>query len=385
MSETDYKVPLTKILEIGPHNNAHSLEVATVYGFQVVVKKGIYKPGDTVVYIPIDSILPQWLEDKIFPMEKNEKGERIPPKITLHHHRVRQIRIRKLASQGMLIDTQMVAEKVNFKKAHLEDNLAETLGITKFEPPVRGASSTQGKDKQRKKKDEHPLFHKYNGLDNIKWFPTLFKEGEYVVIQEKLHGTNARASVLPYRTNTLWRKIKKLFGFSPAIEHCYGSNNVDISSKTGYSGFYGEDVYGMTFQKMNIFNKLKLGETVFGEIVGPGIQQNYSYGLKEHVFVIFDVKILGADGKQYWLSPTDVAAFAKERGFEIVPTLYFGPYNKELAYSLTKGNSVYCPTQKVREGIVIKSNEIYSNEGNKRALKWVSEAYLDDSSNTDFH
>ncbi len=372
-----YKVPLTTIVEITPHGNAERLEVATVYGFQVIVRKGQYKAGDAIVYVPIDSILPQWLEDKIFPADS---------KIKLHHHRVRQIRIRGLASQGMLIDTQDVAEKVNFKKAHAEDDLAATLGIAKYEPPVRGPSCTQGLGRNRNKKQDHPLFHKYNGLDNIKWFPTLFKENEDVVVQEKLHGTNARASVLPFIANTWRKKLKKFFGLAPAIEKCYGSNNVDISAATDYKGFYGEDVYGKTFNAMDVFSKLQVGEIVFGEIIGPGIQKSYEYGLTEHRFVVFDAKRLCPDGKSFeWLAPCDVEQLCKDRGFEYVPVLYRGRYNKELIYGLTKGPSVYDPKTKVREGVVVKAANNYCVGGNKKALKWVSEAYLDDTSNTDNH
>lgn len=309
-----YKVPLTQILAIDPHPNADRLEIATVYGFQVVVKKGQYRVGDAVVYIPIDSILPQWLEDKLFPYTKNAEGVMVPPAITLHNHRVRQIRIRKMASQGMLIDTQDVAEKVNFKKARTEDDLAETLGVTKYEPPAPGPSSTIGRDKQRNKTYEHPQFHKYNGLDNIKWFPTLFKEGEIVHIQEKLRGTNARASLLPYRTNTLFRKFMKFIGLAPKAERCYGSNNVQkaVAPADGPAKghFYSEDVWGNVFQALDVFSKLKLGESVYGEICGPGIQANYDYGLKEHKFFLFDVKKLGEDGKQVWLTPSEVADFA---------------------------------------------------------------------------
>ncbi len=380
-----YKVPLTAILEITPHGNAERLEVATVYGFQVIVKKGQYKAGDAVVYIPIDSILPQWLEDKLFPMTKDENGNLQPPKIVLHHHRVRQIRIRGLASQGMLIDTQDVAEKVNFKKAHLEDDLAAILGVTKYEPPARGPSCTQGLGRNRNKKHEHPMFHKYNGLDNIKWFPTLFKDGEEVVVQEKLHGTNARASVLPFIANTWQKKLKKLFFLAPKIEKCYGSNNVDISAATDYKGFYGEDVYGKTFHNLDVFSKLQMGEIVFGEIVGPGIQKGYEYSLKEHKFVVFDMKRLQPDGKFEWLAPCDVEEFCKERGFDYVPVLYRGKYDRDLIYSLTKGRSVFDPKTKVREGVVVKAANGYCVAGNKKALKWVSEEYLADESNTDFH
>lgn len=368
-----YKVPYTQILEIKPHEKADRLEIAVVYGFQVVVKKGQYKVGDGVVYIPIDSILPQWLEDRLFPADA---------KIKLHHHRVRQIRIRGLASQGMLID---LADLPELKKPVLETDYALRLEVTKYEPPASGPSSTMGKDKQRNRKHEHPLFHKYNGLNNIKWFPTFFSPGELVVIQEKLHGTNARASLLPYRTDTLWRKLVKFLGFAPKVEQCYGSNNVQKAVGRDNKHFYEADVWGNCFKALDVFSKLKIGETVYGEIVGPGIQNNYDYSLKEHKFVLFDVKVLQPDGKQKWLCPDEVQAFAKERGFEYVTVLYAGPFNHEHAYSLTKGRSVFDPNQKVREGIVIKALENYDNEGNKKALKWVSEDYLDDKSNSDFH
>lgn len=382
-----YKVPFTTTVSVGPHPDpkTHSLEIAMVYGFQVVVRKDQYKAGDKVIYVPIDSLLPQWLEDKVFPYTKDADGKLQPPKIKLHHHRVRQIRIRGLASQGMLISPQDVTNKVNPEYLTLEQDLKNILEITKYVPPQPGFSQTLGKGRNRNKKHEHPLFHKYNGLDNIKWFPTLFAEGEQVVIQCKLHGTNARVSKLPFIANTLSKKIKKFFGLAPKEENCYGSNNVDISAATNFTGFYGEDIYGKCFNATNVFSKIHLGEIVYGEIIGPGIQKNYSYSLKEHKFVVFDVKTLQPDGKFKWMNPDEAERYCHLRGFEFVPVLYRGPYNKELTYSLTKGPSVYDPNTKVREGIVIKAADNYDIEGNKKALKWINEQYLDDKNNTDFH
>lgn len=371
-----YKVPYTKILEINPHGNAERLETATVYGFQVVVQKGKFKVGDKVVYIPIDSILAAPLESLLFSPDS---------KIKLNKSRVRQIRIRGLASQGMLISPDEVRSLVNPDYFKDEQDVGTVLGVTKYEPPVKEIRAQTG-PKARNKRNPHPLFHKYNGLGNIKWFPNMFKEGDLVVIQEKLHGTNARASVLPFIANTFWKRVKAFLRLAPATENCYGSNNVDISASASYKGFYGEDVYGKVFNDLRVFDKLKLGETVFGEIVGPGIQKNYSYGLKEHHFILFDVKVLNADGTQKWLDPMEVWNFAKERGFEVVPWLYEGAFNKEFAYQLTKGASEFNDkSEKVREGIVIKAAQNYSIEGNKQALKWVSEAYLDNPENTDDH
>jgi RNA ligase (TIGR02306 family) len=370
-----YKVPITTIVNITKHDKSDFLEFAWVYGFQVIVKKDFYKVGDQVVYVPIDSLLPQWLEDRLFPADA---------KIKLNNHRVRQIKIRGYASQGMLIAPIDVVDKTG-TKVKAEQDLAAILGITKYEPPQPGFAQTPGLGRNRNKKHEHPLFHKYNGLDNIKWFPDLFKEDEEVVVQEKLHGTNARASVLPYMANTFKKKLIKFFGFAPKIEKCYGSNNVDISAATNFTGFYGEDIYGKCFDSIDVFSKIQLGEIFFGEIVGPGIQKGYDYGLKEHKFVVFDMKRLQPDGKFEWLAPCDVEAICKERGFDYVPVLYRGKYNRDLVYGMTKGKSVFDPNTKVREGVVIKSANGYCVGGNKKALKWVSEDYLADDKNTDFH
>lgn len=373
--DSTYKVPYTTILAITPHNNAEKLEIATVYGFQVIIPKNVYKVGSKIVYIPIDSILPSNVEALIFGSDS---------KIKLTKSRVRQIRIRGLASQGMIVNPKNLESLVKLDGVNLETDLSAILGITKYEPEEKGPSQTLGKPGSRKQL-AHPDFHSYNGLGNIKWFPDLFKDGEQVVVQEKLHGTNARAAKLPFRANTLLKKIKKFFGFAPAYENLYGSNRVDITNSNGYSGFYGDDVYGNVFKKLDVFSKIKPNEIVFGEIVGPGIQKGYAYGLKEHKFILFDVKRVNPDGTQEWLDPVAVQQFAIQRDFSFVPVLYEGPYNKEFIQTLSTGASVFDPNEKVREGAVLKAIEGYSQGGNKKALKMINEDYLADTKNTDNH
>lgn len=376
MSETTFKVPYTTIVSIAPHTNADRLELATVYGFQVVVPKGIYKPGDRIVYVPIDSVLSEKLEARIFPPDS---------KIKLHNHRVRQIRIRGLASQGMIIHPKELEETINLAWFSSETDLKDAIGITKYEPPVRGNAYTPAGG--RKKRDnEH--FHKYNGIDNIKWFPNFFKEGEEVVIQEKLHGTNCRAGIVPFVARTWWQRIKKFLRLSPKWEFVYGSNNVEISSLSNWNGgFYGVDIYGETLHKEKIFDKIKglKGFILYGEIIGPGIQKNYTYSFKEHAFFLFDVKLMTDRGEFFWADPGCVENFAKRYKIAMVPILYKGPYNNALPKIMSEGISVLDPNTKVREGVVIKGLLYNDERNNKRALKCINEAYLDDQSNTDFH
>jgi RNA ligase (TIGR02306 family) len=376
MDMSNFRVPYTKILRIEPHTNSHSLELAYCFGFQLIVQKGKFQPGSKVVFVPIDSILPANIEEIVFGKDA---------KVKLHNSRVRQIKLRGQVAQGLVIDPELLSGLVNFKYIKDEQDLSAVLGITKYEPPAPRQQNVASGIKLGRKKLAHPSFHEYNGLTNLKWAENFF-EGEEVVIQCKLHGTNSRAALLPFRANTIFKKLQKFFGYAPPFERLYGSNRVDISNASNYKGYYSDDVYGKVFKKIDVFSKLKLGETVFGEIIGPGIQKGYEYGLKEHAFVLFDVKVLKADGTQEWMKPEDVEAYAKDRGFEFVPVLYMGIYNKELAKQLSMGPSVYYPGEPVREGIAIKSRYNYSGaDGSKRGLKLISEEYLSNKDNTDEH
>src|SRR5574338_171713 len=178
MSSLNVKViPITAIEN---HPNADRLELAIFEGWQCVVQKGKYMQGQPVVYIPVDSILPQDLETYLFPEDS---------KIKLEKHRVRTIKIRKAISEGMVLSLQELREGGFIHETpKVGDDLAEVLGITKYEPPER--YTPQGAAKQVKKRDQNPYFTQYTDLENFKWYPNLFQEGEEVVILEKIHGTN---------------------------------------------------------------------------------------------------------------------------------------------------------------------------------------------------
>ena len=409
---SDFRVPLTTIVSVSNHDNADRLEVAEVYGYQVIVQKGRYRPGDVIVYVPIDSILPRNLEDLLFP-----EGS----KIRLSGSRVRQIKIRGMYSQGMIVSPDDIVGIVDVRGFELESDLSEALGVVKYEPPdVESPTTGSGKQGSPKARVGNPHFHQYNGLTHLNYLPNVFLDDE-VCVQEKLHGTNARAGIVPYVHTTLtedvkritkmvksragvsevlsvaWdsvsRRFKKLLGLAPTHENCFGSNTVQKFPVSGKKTSWPEnmvgkkDVWTHVFTEMDVFRKLNPGEVVYGEIIGPRIQKNYSYGLDEPRFVLFDVKVY-KDGSWSWLTPSQAHEFAIQRGFEFVPVLYRGQYDREHIKSLLFGPSAYCPDQPVREGVVVKSETNYNCEhftGNRKALKWVSPVYLGDETNTDFH
>ncbi|MFA5021377.1 MAG: RNA ligase family protein, partial [Patescibacteria group bacterium] len=209
-----------------------------------------------------------------------------------------------------------------------------------------------------------------------------------VSITEKIHGTNFRCGWVPSVADTWWKKVKKFFGRLESHEFVYGSHNVQLTNKfIRTNGYYEKlgvgNVYAKIVKQYQLQDKLKKGEVLYGEIYGDGIQKNYVYGCKqgEHKLVVFDLMV---DGQ--YCSPAQMTGWCDMVDLTHVPILYWGPFSLEHAKKLTEGNSVLCPTQKVREGVVIKPAEETNHPHlGRKVLKLISDAYLLDKQNTDNH
>lgn len=369
-----FKVTVTHIEEIMEHSNADRLAIAKIYGWNVVTQKDRYRPGHKVIYVPVDSLLPEDLEKKLFP-----EGS----KIKLHNSRIRSIKIRGAMSQGMIID----AAELGLQDEPLETDVAERLGITKYEPPV--ASLPAGMHVKTSKKKVNPNFSKYSDIENLKYYDRVLQDGEIVNLSEKMHGSSVRAGYHWNKPNTLWKKLLRLLGLLPKWEFCWGSRNVQIQGKLFHQGYYDEDVYSKMVKQYNLKERIPKGLAVYGEIVGDGIQKNYTYGCKpgEHKLYVYDIKdVSDPEVRNHrWLNHDEFLAKANELGLETVPQLYTGPWSMQVALQHRDGDSMI-GGQKVREGVVVKPVvERSSTSMGRVILKFISDAYYLDASNTDHH
>jgi RNA ligase (TIGR02306 family) len=369
-----FEIKVVKIDEVIPHSNADRLELVRIAGWNCVVRKGEFKAGDVVIYIPIDSILPFDLESTLFPPDS---------KVKLSKSRVKTIKLRGAISQGIVVRPDEVFPFPQQQRVSLGDNVAERLGITKYEPPVRDIPARL-KGNQVPKKGINPHFKKYTDIENFKYYPNLFEVGEQVYISEKAHGTSARYSWLPEEPNTGWKKIKaffrKLFSVPQPYEFCIGSRNVQLQDKSKYDGFYSENVYGKIADQYDLRNKIPYGVGVYGEIVGAGIQKGYTYGCGEgeHKFFVYDIKREDA-----YLDYDRFKMWAGVMGLQTVPELYVGPFDPVFVDSLRSGDSLI-GDQKVREGIVIKPAVEQTSMIGRKVLKYINDEYLL-KDQTDFH
>lgn len=363
------KAEVIKIEDIIPHDNADLLEIVKIAGWYVVARKGAFKIGDLAIYLPIDSVLPSVLEAKLFPPDS---------KIKLHGARIRSIRIRGVVSQGMLIPVDLVPTAMRIEGT----DVTSTLDITKFEPPEPGETGIGSPCRSKKNRIQNTQFNKYTDIENFKNYNREFADGEGVYVSEKLHGTSARYGWFKKENLSLFVRLwywflLTFFKIDKTWEFLVGSRNLQVSDDPA------DNVYAKIARQYDLKDKIPLGMSIYGEIVGSKIQKGYTYGCKEgeHAFYAYDVK---DNGKGY-LCYKVFAHFCDCLAIPRVPELYVGPFDATKMKEMTQGDSTIAD-QKVREGIVIKSYfEDSTPKIGRKVLKFVSDEYLLSKGNTDFH
>lgn len=372
MAEFECKVYKLRIEE---HPNADLLEVALVGDYRSIVRKGQYKTGDLGVYIPEAAIVPDWMLTRL-----GLKGKLAGK----DHNRVKAVRLRGIFSQGLIYPVELRSDCLDTEtgitsdvhcitiqeggaghRVEEGDDVTEWLGVTKYEPPIPQSMSGLMKSAFGKTV-------KYD-IENIKKYPDVLKDGEHVIMTEKIHGTFC------------------CFGYHPEVEHPI------VTSKGNSAGgrifkFVDENKGNVYIRALNstevdgqnVVTRIQasghypdqLPFYILGEVYGPGIQ-DLQYGMTEAKFRVFDIYI-GEPEQGRYLNPDELIATCSDFGLDMVPILYDGPFSKAAVEEHTNGKeSVSMKGANIREGIVIKPiEERRDDELGRIILKSVSEAYL---------
>lgn len=324
-------VDVNEVKEILPHNNADSLEIVNIKGWQVVVQKGQFVSGDLGVYFPPDSLLTEELANRLGVWKYTSKGK------------VKGIRLRGEPSYGLLIPITELPEidKMN-KPLFIGDDVAEILGVTKWEPPPDFRAGDM--------ETPHPLFQKYTDIESYGNFPDVFNDDEFVVLTEKIHGTNSRVGLVENEwmagSHNVRKKMPEVWGgdlyWWPLT---YGKKESDGQS----------DVQKMLIELADLYSAKAI--TLFSEVYGW--VQKLRYGHKPGM-ISFAAVDLCVDGKYIdWL---EFERLMKIYNIPIAPILEIAKlgYIKDIgldkfASGKTKLlNFDGTPIDQIREGFVMK-------------------------------
>jgi RNA ligase (TIGR02306 family) len=314
--------------DIRPIPDADAIEVATVGGWNVVVKKGEYKVGDFAIYFEIDS----WIPHELAPFLSKGQEPRVYEGVK--GERLKTVKLRGQVSQGLLLPLyRMFAYTDAFAIEGMD--VTETLGILKYEKPVSVslAGFARGNFPSFIPKTDQER------IQNLKRDLDFFVEEKLdFEVTEKLDGT----SVTIYRNVNLTDEGKEPNGVC--------SRNLDLKETEG-------NVYWNVAKAFNVHEILeKSGRNlaIQGEIVGQGIQGN-QYKLDKHVLYVFD--IYDIDNQQYF-TPYQRRLFCSENGLNHVPVIEYDCVIVEndipALLEMAEGASVI--NGSMREGLVFKCN-----------------------------
>ena len=376
---------IEQIARLEPIPGYDRVELATILGWKVVVKKDEFKVGSWCCYFEIDSKLPE-----------KEWSEFLRAK----HFKVKTQRMCKVISQGLALPIDCIPELQN-KILKIGDDVTEILGVTYSvqEDNIRKSKTGDPNAKYKSMAVRHKkLFNKklFRWLMRRPWGRKLLflffgkKKDNPKQFPEWIHKTDeTRIENAPFYLESLdpWIKTEKIDGTSstfaidfmnPKIkkgDFIVCSRNVRQRDEEQECFHECGNVYWEMAAKYNIesvlrkiADKLKAKRVVLqGETYGEGVQGN-PYKLKERRFAAFNLII---DGIR--LDSVKAMEILKEYDIPFVPiidTCYYLPKDMETFKLEADGKSLISDVK--REGFVYRSqdgNQSFKNVSREFLLK----------------
>ncbi|MBC9935059.1 RNA ligase (ATP) [Chitinophaga qingshengii] len=304
--------------DLQPIEGADLIEVATVKGWKLVVKKQEFNIGDPAVYCEIDSFLP---EKEVFEFLRRTSFRTMAG---IPGFRLKTMRMRGQISQGLLLPISVL----NGDAYTLGEDVSEKLGIVKYEPPVPAALAGVAKGN----------------------FPSFIPKTDEERVQN-LSGIYERLK------NTIFYITEKLDGSSATFYHRDGefgvcSRNLDLMETA-------DNTFWKIAHQLDLPAKLAaVGKNIAlqGELIGEGIQSN-PYCIKAQTVRFFNVFDIDA----YAYLPLDAfREMITQLELEHVPildTAFMLPDTIDELLLAAEGASALSPAGRPveREGIVIRS------------------------------
>lgn len=277
---------IRKIDSIDPIEGADAIEVATLGGWKVVVKKNEYNVNDLAVYLEIDS----WVPTELAPFLS--KGKEAREYNGVKGERLRTIKLRGQLSQGLLLPVTVL--KWNPESFDIDDiglDVSELLGIQKWEPviPAQLAGLTKGNFPSLIPKTDQERCQNL-----VKEIVAANEAGMKFEITEKLEGSSMTCYL-----------IDGEFGVC--------SRNLDLKRDE-------DNAFWKVAIEQDIEAKMRqVGDNfaIQGELIGPAIQGNI-YKLSKLDYFVFDVYSI-AEGK--FLSPRERRGLVEMMDLKHVPVI----------------------------------------------------------------
>lgn len=275
MAYCGYVVAIDKLRK---HTNADRLQIATVFGNDVVVGLDV-QIGQLMVYFPIDGQLgEEYCKVNDLVRRKDENGNPAGGYLDPDKRNIKAIRLRGEKSDGMLAPLTSLAEFTKISDLKVGDQITILNGVEickKYIPRRNHSSGSHaGSTGKRAKANFAPTFYEHVDTAQLAYNLNAFKAGDIVELTLKMHGTSGRTGYLPLvKTKRTWLdKFLRRHG-KDYTEYGYvtGTRRTvlpEAKDNPNYStGYYGDNEFRRAVAAM-FEGKLRKGEVAYYEIVG---------------------------------------------------------------------------------------------------------------------
>lgn len=325
------------IAEVRAHNNADRLEIATVLGWQTVIRKGEFKAGDKIVFVVIDTILPPapW---SVFLAHASS------PDLPI---RLKTAKLRGEYSQGLALPVAVLPE--HMRDWQIGADVGGELGIKKYEKEIPGVLS--GEAKSAFPTHYAPRTDEDNGLSNPDIVAMVLRQ-ERIGATLKLDGSSC--------TIVLENGV--------LLDVCSRNLSLREDSKNGF----WRAVRTLQLDKLPL---AWTGRTVLqGELMGPGIQGN-QLKLMGPTLYLFNVY----NDQTGWLAWSGVERTAALIGAQAVSSVFIAEDDAmTLAGFQAIADRQKLPCGAPAEGIVVRPVQPTTfGNGRPAGFKIINRNYVD--------
>lgn len=343
---------IVKIEHLRPHTNADRLQIATIFGNDVIVDLNV-TIGDIGVYFPSDlQLSKEFCEINDLVRRKDENGNPCGGYLDPDKRNIRPIKLRNEKSDGLYLPIKCL--EYTQGRLKIGDRIDVVNGheiCCKYIPVIKNKTSSKTKKCNKARKHTAPvapLFIEHADTEQLNYNLDAFKAGDQIEITLKMHGTSNRVAYVPVLKKfkrTLFDRILGREG-KPIYEYDYisGTRRTVLDSFDG--GFYGSNAFRKQFED-RLRGKLLKNEEIYFEIVsytndgkpimpsGPvpkdyqniyGKDMIFSYGCEvgHSEMYVYRMTMTNEDGDVVEYSPDFMRYRCEQIGVKTVPVFYKG-------------------------------------------------------------
>lgn len=318
-----------------------------VLGYQSIVGKGAYEPGQALIVFGAETQLSEAYASANNLYRHSERNADQDVKGYLDDTgRVKAIKLGGHRSDALVMPANsLVAVAQDYlgklpEPGTVFDHIGDVEICRKYVIKVKGnGQSMSGRQGQKKVRVTAESFMEHFDTPNGFRQPDLIRPDEYVTVTQKLHGTSVRLANVPVLRDLKWyERLAQKVGVKVQT-HEYGvvvgsrrtTKSINGEVESGKDHFYASDLW--TEATKHMMDLIPHGFEVFAEIVGwtpdgAEIQKNYTYGVpvgQTRVYV-YRVAVVNDQGDLVDLPWRAVERFCEARGWLYTPVLWTGLY-----------------------------------------------------------